>query len=491
METSTDSTLEKLQREWLSLKEKGRVVQDEFYASDFAPAFIPYFVQLDLKAAPAEFQRPKFLISVLGLSWQPVALMAAWCQPEHCLILGTSDSFLQPKGSSEKPLERISRLAQLPLSNIEWHEVDDNEEWEIYRAVKEFLRKYRVGPREAALDITGGKKSMSSSAALAGFLTGCPIVYVDYAEYVERIPLAGTEFPRLLSNPLEIFGDVEMENIKSAFSRGDFGEAERRSSELAGRLYSPRKAELFARLSRAYGEWSGFRFSSAASAMNEARATLQQFKHQQRWDWALSLTDTLEKHEALLLQMDALSEKPASVEDAICIILNHLASAKRVWQEGRLSIAILLLYSTLEKYFDLLLWVKFGLDDDSPNYGLIKDKLDLEQFHELGSEIFKGSYERREPAGKLMLGNSMHLVATLLPSVLPLELLKGVQGFLQARNKCEFEHGFKAKAITSKDIQKWFDFVCSVLSLHFGPGPDGRAALEDELKKFQFPVLTF
>ena len=70
--------LEEIQQRWLGLP---REEQDELYAKEFGPQFAPLFAGLPLYNAPRDFERPRHLVSVLGFSWQPVALMAAWVRP--------------------------------------------------------------------------------------------------------------------------------------------------------------------------------------------------------------------------------------------------------------------------------------------------------------------------------------------------------------------------------------------------------------------------
>lgn len=206
-----DETLLRLQSTWREEK-YDRNRQDELYATEFAPAFIPLLRELPLHGAPTDRPRPTALISVLGLSWQPVALMAAWMRPTHMLVLGTQESFRKAPGASEAPIDRIRRLSG--VEPIEWHVVSEPAELEIYGHVREFLRKHRLDGHSVAVDPTGGKKSMSAAAALAGFLSGALLVYMDHADYVNRIPMAGTEYPRLLADPLEVFSDVHVERVE-------------------------------------------------------------------------------------------------------------------------------------------------------------------------------------------------------------------------------------------------------------------------------------
>jgi hypothetical protein len=189
-----DKPLAAIQKRWLALP---RRQQDELYATEFAPAFAPLFTELPLHGTPAGFERPRALVSVLGFSWQPVALMAAWARPERMLVIGTKES-LALTVAGEGVLSAISRLSGVDRDRIRATEAGDPGEADIYRAVRDFLRGAGVDSRQVFIDPTGGKKSMSSSATLAGFLAGAPLVYVDYAEYhgSNRIPVAGVATQR-------------------------------------------------------------------------------------------------------------------------------------------------------------------------------------------------------------------------------------------------------------------------------------------------------
>ncbi len=66
-------------------KKVGRKEQDEICALEFGHKFARLFSRLPLNGATRGLDKPKALISMLGLSWQPVALMAAWVRPERDL----------------------------------------------------------------------------------------------------------------------------------------------------------------------------------------------------------------------------------------------------------------------------------------------------------------------------------------------------------------------------------------------------------------------
>ena len=279
----TPSLLE-IQQRWLHL---GRPEQDALYATEFAEPFAALFRALPLHGAPENFLRPRALVSVLGFSWQPVALMAAWARPGQMLVLGTKES-LSKRVGEEAVISLIARIAGIERDVIHPVEVGDPSETEIYRAVRDFLQRVDIPPRQIFVDPTGGKKSMSASTALAAFLAGAPLVYVDYGRYdaQKRIPVAGTEYPRLLANPLSVLGDLELQHVFAAFDRSDFAEALHVAQRLAERLYEPREAECIALLAEGYGAWDGFEFHKALERLEGAQEQINRFAEHGGWTWA-------------------------------------------------------------------------------------------------------------------------------------------------------------------------------------------------------------
>jgi CRISPR/Cas system-associated protein Csm6 len=225
--------------------------------------------------------------------------MAAWCAPVRLLLLGTPES-LENAVAGEPVVDLIARLGGIAREQLEVRRIREPEELHIYREVSLFATYHGLGPRELAIDPTGGKKSMSASAALSGYLTGAWLVYVDYAAYrqEQRIPVPGTEYPRLLHNPLEVFGEHEFGKVRAALNRGGFEEAAHLARQLADRLYESRQAEVWELLAQALGDWERFNFPAAAAGMQRAVERLRQFGILAPWPWAEELLPVLEgRHE--------------------------------------------------------------------------------------------------------------------------------------------------------------------------------------------------
>lgn len=480
--------LRQVQRRWRAAS--NRAEQDQIYAQEFCRPFARLFATLPLHNQPDGLvERPKALISVLGLSWQPVALMASWLQPERMLVLGTRESLatcLEGRGV----LSFVAEVAGVERDVIESREMPDPGEIEIYREIRAFVARHRLergsGSPKVAVDPTGGKKSMSASTALAGFLEGALLVYVDYAEYdgPNRIPVAGTEYPRVLANPLEVLGDLEVERVCDAFRRGSYAEAERLARGLARRLYEPREAEALAALASAYGAWAGFRFADAARGLRHATDLVSRFARSGAWRWAQSLMPTLDTHSPILQELAVVPERPAHIRDGIPIALNHLAAARREHEQGGASRVVMLAYAAVERIVDLVLLVRYGLDDERPCYANVSGRYEMKNYEAAGRAMFGPTYRPREPEGPLTYIAGIQLLAALEPGLFSGQDLAQLKRLADIRNKCEFEHGFLPRPADAQQARGNLAVAERVVR-HLA----GNGDLEAALAKYRFPVL--
>lgn len=481
--------LEPIRQKW-AVAAKGE--HEVIYSREFGPAFAPLFANLPLDGLGSDRPRFRALVSVLGLSWQPVALMAAWADPEVVLVLGTDESF-SVRIDGEPIREIIPRVSGRNRAKFSFQRVSESDELLIYREVRSFLESRGIGPHEVAIDPTGGKKSMSVSAALAGFLSGAWIVYVDYARYNadKRIPEAGTEYPRLLRNPLEVYGELEFDRVKNAFRGGSYEEASHLANALAARLYEPREAEALSLLSAAYGSWHRFDFLEAAEKCGKLYALLEKFARLGKWEWGAKVLqrmqiqrDTIQTLADLASRIDG-GERPKTIGDGLPLVFNHLASAERYLSFHQLGVAILLAYASLERYVDLCLWVKYGLDDSKADFTGVP--LDTAKYHRVGRDFHGKKYQERDLPDQISLATGVQLLATLEPGLLPSKIFFGpILGLMNDRNKCEFEHGIRTKTICHSEAARHLETVKKILAITFQEqGND----IEIELEQYRFPSI--
>lgn len=175
--------------EWLQLARSGNFEKaQEIYFEKLFAAVIDNFKEKH----DSTLQKGGILFSILGFSPEPIILTARTVEPQIHVIFTTNN---QSEGSDylEKYLESNYEMVYLPDEKFET----------VYKALKEQL--YLNPSSQITLDITGGKKSMVTSAAIFGKDYGCKIVYVDFADYIKdlRKPMPGSEILNIVYNPLE------------------------------------------------------------------------------------------------------------------------------------------------------------------------------------------------------------------------------------------------------------------------------------------------
>lgn len=338
--------------EWRN--ETRRDFKDDIYRDHLFGPIMDRFGKLELSNAPGGFsgEKSKYLISILGFSWQPVVLGAGWVEPERMLLIGTRES-TDPELTGWDIRELLSDLAGINPDFVDIVTVEDPLENRIYEEVRDFLRK--VDSDRTILDPTGGKKSMSAAAALAAFVADIPLIYVDSTDYTGTVPVPGTEFPRYLANPLVVFGDLELERIRRAFNQGAYVDAKQGATRLAARS-DLQEANLFADLALAYGAWDAF-------DTNEAHTTLVKAVGHVDLKSVLGIEDAKQigRHVEVLKILEAGGDNELHVAAL-------LSAAERRIQRGRSPEAVMLIWSAVE--FGAHSWLRSqGIFENSMNRG--------------------------------------------------------------------------------------------------------------------------
>ncbi|MCL4518357.1 MAG: hypothetical protein M1587_04085 [Thaumarchaeota archaeon] len=154
---------------------------------------------------PTELPRPKVLVQLVGFSIEPLLLSALALRPEERLILLFSKETEKDRKNPLKDLLRKNGLKAHIDDNIVRDGknvcmVGSSNPGDIFKAISEAVGEYKSS--EVAVDITGGKKSMVSTAFLAAVIFDYSIYYVDHEEYMGTTPFPGTEFLSKLPSPI-------------------------------------------------------------------------------------------------------------------------------------------------------------------------------------------------------------------------------------------------------------------------------------------------
>lgn len=179
----------KYTEEWLSLAKKGNFkLAEKLYFDKLFPEIIGKFQ----KKYSNNFEEDEILISMLGFSPEPIILTANAVNPIKHYIITTEHK--------ENVIARVEEFIEHDFNLITLADTTFNT---IYKSLKEIL--YEIGSSKITLDITGGKKSMVTAAAIFGKDYRCKIIYVDFEEYIKdlRKPMPGSEILNVVYNPIE------------------------------------------------------------------------------------------------------------------------------------------------------------------------------------------------------------------------------------------------------------------------------------------------
>lgn len=175
-------------------KEMPRNNPDELCRADnyFDTVLMPLSKEVFISNHSVEKQYYGMMLT-LGTSWQPLALSISALKPEKVLVMCTNDTI--------DLLRRLKEFTGLDNNNLKVVLVDRSESQDIYLAMRQAFHEWNAYG-EICVDITGGTKAMSSSAAMMGAVLGLDIYYVE-SKYLPlyRRPEPGSEYLKCLANP--------------------------------------------------------------------------------------------------------------------------------------------------------------------------------------------------------------------------------------------------------------------------------------------------
>ena len=176
-----------------------RAEASQFYDEQVFPHIKEEFLRKPENYPPAGREYDGLILTV-GLSPEPLILSIHALKPKRICLLYTSQT--------AKFLSRIEEESRSLSStwSVSKHQIDGSDVVEIYRKIRELYEEWG-SPQNLAVDITGGKKSMVSGAAMAGAVLGADIYYVDNKKFLQdfRKPDPGSEYLSLLENPYVVF----------------------------------------------------------------------------------------------------------------------------------------------------------------------------------------------------------------------------------------------------------------------------------------------
>lgn len=167
--------------QWLALLRSDPDLADRHYFEVLLPALLPRILaRLD---EPPQIDG---LISLLGFSPEPAVICSRLFLPRAMVVLHTPET--------RSKLDSVRRYCGLAVDNLHAIEFlhDADHPQDIVRALRDALRVFPPGAT-LALDLTGGKKTMSSQLTVAAGLLRLAtklhfcLCFVDYDQYLPEL----------------------------------------------------------------------------------------------------------------------------------------------------------------------------------------------------------------------------------------------------------------------------------------------------------------
>lgn len=373
------------------------------------------------------------LVSLSGFTPETTLLAYELVRPQRLMIISSANV-------SEKVDIIFDKLyGRLKPSQIQFHFCDPADPLGIYEIVKKVVRPQSgVGAVSTIIDITGGKKVMSASAALAASQLDLPMCYVDGVFDAEmRVAVPGTERLRVLLNPTRLFRENDMDAATEMFRSGVYAGAKVRFAELSESTSEPVRARFLGDLSELYQAWCDL------DAANLSRVAVS--VKEKLLDPRLNLSE--ETRARLVDQLSFVDHLVA--RDGSALLLNFFLLGKHYQAMGRLDFAALLFYRTIEQSFSERLARNYGgFDSKEPDYSLLGlDQEDLRQrYLDTVRKIFPDSNRTGLPwdVGLLDAMLLLFIVGDELLPVADIKNLRGVnhvQNLVSSRNGSVLAHG--------------------------------------------------
>ena len=270
--------LSRLTEQWKQMErktEQQRRLADAFYETDMMRLIEEDFIARNREQV---FEQADCFIVSVGTSYEPIVLNMKLFQPDRILFLYTE--------KTEDVLYKIVTYCKLEPDSYEKNKVSERDPLDIYREIKRQYLEWDK-PKKIYIDFTGGTKAMSAAAAMAGAMIDIQLVYVGTRNYMNdfRKPEPGSETLFYISNPLAVFGDLEIEKAFALFEKYNYAGAQEKLAVLKESIPDPdtcRQLHLVYLLAKAYEAWDALDFLPAYEHMSALNKQLHRDRKQHK-----------------------------------------------------------------------------------------------------------------------------------------------------------------------------------------------------------------
>lgn len=265
MSTKENKSLKELTETWMAMERKTlaqREKAERYYERNLMQLIIENYKERNRFKV---LENVDYLILSVGTSYEPIVLNISLLNPKKILFLYTEET--------EITLNKIVKYLSLEVTDYQKSQVDSTDSLSVYQEIKRAYVSWDR-PSKVYIDFTGGTKTMSAAASLAGSLIGVQLVYVGTDKYLAdfRKPEPGSENLYYIDNPLEIFGDFELEKVFALIERYNYAGAAERLYVLKESIPDPlnrQQINFVYLLVKVYEYWDALEFEKASDMMQQ------------------------------------------------------------------------------------------------------------------------------------------------------------------------------------------------------------------------------
>lgn len=220
-------------------------------------------------------QRFRALILPGTLQHTTASLLIGALNPERVAFLLTPETRLTPMKVWRR-LELVGRAEALQCKLENWNcpEGDFSDGLNMYMGLRSILDLWNDLPRECiAVDLTGGKSTMTVALSKAAYALSLSEVYID-SEYEGTQVVEGTQQLKSPPDPYQVFGDLEADRARKLYHAHDYAGAQRIFALLGERVPGAggQRYTALEKLAALYAAWDVLDFAGARRAADELLA---------------------------------------------------------------------------------------------------------------------------------------------------------------------------------------------------------------------------
>lgn len=489
MKANEKKNLRELTEKWMSMERKTflqREKAERYYEKNLMQPIIENYIE---RNEDMVFEDVDYLILSVGTSYEPLVLNISLLKPKKILFLYTE--------ATETILNKIVEYLKLKVTDYDKSLVESTDSLTVYQKIKQVYITWDK-PEKVYIDFTGGTKTMSAAAALAGSLINVQLVYVGTQKYLTdfRKPEPGSEELFYIDNPIEVFGDIELEKVFALIERNNYAGAAEKLKKLKDNIPDPlnrQQINFVYLLVKIYEHWDALEFQDAFVLMEQLLTELKRDYRVHKKILMMDFQSMLTSQYKILFQLNKIpdliiqrNQKSILTDKSIILSLmfTMYENALRREKEEKYDMATLLFYRLLEMIEQRRL-MNYGIYISKPEYENIdytkasKEYAGLQTEEQLkllkykNKEYKKMLFPKNDRDylpypialldGYILLAALGDKLMTDKNNISPVNMLKRIRSMVSLRNNSIFAHGLGP--VGNADFYKFRDFVKEIFEL--------------------------